>query len=219
MASSGSSAPMVSIGRSGEKTGSVTGRVWMRARPSRTSSNRRGPTPRNEYRPRRSPPSTDSRRYAGPPSSSRRNAPIGVSRSAGRVARRRIVSALAARRCACARLIGSSVVIAYGPRRIKTTFVSGTKGRAFRGATLVRRCRTLATDGPSRVSTATDRRCPFIAGALRRSLLTSAAYAASCSVRRLPGPFPRRRRSGSHQPPDLWVDVRRVLVPFTARYS
>ena len=32
-----------------------------------------------------------------------------------------------------------------------------------------------------------------------------------------PGAIPCRRRSGSHQPPDLWIDVRRVLVPFTAR--
>ena len=32
-----------------------------------------------------------------------------------------------------------------------------------------------------------------------------------------PGAIPCRRRSGSHQPPDLWFDVRRVLVPFTAR--
>ena len=32
-----------------------------------------------------------------------------------------------------------------------------------------------------------------------------------------PGAIPCRRRSGSHRPPDLWIDVRRVLVPFTAR--
>ena len=68
---------------------------------------------------------------------------MGVSRSAERVARRRIVSALAARRFACARLIGSPVVIAVGLGESRTTFVSGTKGRAFRGATLIRRCRTL----------------------------------------------------------------------------
>ena len=98
-------------------------------------------------------------------------------------------------------------------------FVSGTKGRAFRGATLIRRCRTCLTDGPAGLRLRDRRRSalPCIAGALRRSLLTSAARAASCSVRRLPGPFPRRRRSGSHRPPDLWVDSRRVLVPFTAR--
>ena len=72
-------------------------------------------------------------------------------------------------------------------------------------------------DGSSRVRDRCRSALPCIAGALRRSLLTSAARAASCSVRRLPGPFPRRRRSGSHHPPDLWVDARRVLVPFTAR--
>jgi hypothetical protein len=71
--------------------------------------------------------------------------------------------------------------------------------------------------GWSRVRDRCRSALPCIAGALRRSLLTSAARAASCSVRRLPGPFPRRRRSGSHHPPDLWVDARRVLVPFTAR--
>ena len=37
--------------------------------------------------------------------------------------------------------------------------VSGTKGRAFRGATLIRRCRTLLTDGPGLPPT--DRRCPI----------------------------------------------------------
>src|SRR3954454_19931118 len=87
----------------------------------------------------------------------------------------------------------------------ETTVRPGTKGRAFRGATLLRRCRTAVPDGPAAFP-----RCrsalPCIAGALRRSLLTSAAFAAPCSVRRLPGPFPRRRRSGSHQPPDLWID-------------
>ena len=64
---------------------------------------------------------------------------MGVSRSAGRVARSRIVSALAASRLVCARLIGSLVVIAVGLRIKKRPFVPGTKGRAFRGATLIRR--------------------------------------------------------------------------------
>ena len=67
---------------------------------------------------------------------------MGVSRSAGRVARSRIVSALAARRLACARLSGSAVLIAVGLENQETTFRPGTKGRAFRGATLIRRCRT-----------------------------------------------------------------------------
>ena len=51
----------------------------------------------------------------GPPSSRRSRAPIGVSRSAARVARNRIVSAELARRCACARLSGSAVVIRMSP--------------------------------------------------------------------------------------------------------
>ena len=62
IAASGSAAGRVSIGRSGAYSGTVTGRVWTRATPSRTSSRRRGPTPRKEYRPSRSPPSTDSSR-------------------------------------------------------------------------------------------------------------------------------------------------------------
>ena len=143
----------------------------------------------------------------------------GVSRSAGRVARSRIVSALAARRWACARLSGSAVVIAVGLGESRTTFVSGTKGRAFRGATLIRRCRTLVTDGSVACRRGHRSALPCIAGALRRSLLASAARAASRSVRRLPGPFPvvvvpartSRRVSGSTS--------RRVLVPFTARSS
>ena len=103
-------------------------------------------------------------------------------------------------------------------RESKTTFVSGTKGRAFRGATLIRRCRTLVTDGTG--SAAADRRCPLSLA------LCAGAYWRRSGVRRrspfgpeAPGSIPRRRRSGSHQPPDLWADVRRVLVPFTARCS
>ena len=131
---------------------------------------------------------------------------MGVSRSAGRVARSRIVSALAARRWACARLIGSAVVIAVGLGESRTTFVSGTKGRAFRGATLIRRCRTLVTDGRS-----ASPRSPIGAALYRwRSAPEPTGVRGS---RRLafgpeaPGSIPRRRRSGSHQPPDLWVDV------------
>ncbi len=48
IASSGSGASATSIGRSGVKSRTLTGRVWVRATPSRTSSSRRGPTPRNE---------------------------------------------------------------------------------------------------------------------------------------------------------------------------
>ena len=62
IARSGSGASTVWIGSSGSYRSTVTGRSWIRALPSRTSSSRRGPTPRNEYRPSRSPPSTDSSR-------------------------------------------------------------------------------------------------------------------------------------------------------------
>ena len=48
IAASGSPPSTVWKGRSGVYVGTVTGRVWMRASPSRTSSSRRGPTPRNE---------------------------------------------------------------------------------------------------------------------------------------------------------------------------
>ena len=116
------------------------------------------------------------------------------------------MSALAARRWACARLIGSAVVIAVGLGESRTTFVSGTKGRAFRGATLIRRCRTLVTDGRS-----TSPWSPIGAALYRwRSAPEPTGVRGS---RRLafgpeaPGSIPRRRRSGSHQPPDLWVDV------------
>ena len=116
------------------------------------------------------------------------------------------MSALAARRWACARLIGSAVVIAVGLGESRTTFVSGTKGRAFRGATLIRRCRTLVTDGRS-----ASPRSPIGAALYRwRSAPEPTGVRGS---RRLafgpeaPGSIPRRRRSGSHQPPDLWVDV------------
>ena len=90
------------------------------------------------------------------------------------MARSRIVSALAARRWVCARLIGSAVVIAVGLGNQERPFVSGTKGRAFRGATLIRRCRTLVTDGPVRFRGGRSA-LPCIAGALRRSLLAPAA--------------------------------------------
>jgi hypothetical protein len=108
------------------------------------------------------------------PSSRRRNAPIGVSRSAGRVARSRTVSAVAESRFAWPRLIGSALVIA-GLENQERPIVSGTKGRAFRGATLIRRCRTLVTGGRGGRPRLADRpwrsALPCIAGALRRSLL------------------------------------------------
>ena len=76
-------------------------------------------------------------------------------------------------------------------------------------------CRTLVTDGPG---------APLAIGAARYRWRSAPEptgsrrlVGARRSVRRLPGPFPAARRSGSHQPPDLCVDARRVLVPFTAR--
>ena len=112
------------------------------------------------------------------------------------------------------------------PRESRTTYRPGTKGRAFRGATLIRRCRTCVTggrgspcvrfaDGPWRSA------LPCIAGALRRSLLGGGsrcrAARRSRSVRRLPGPFAAAVAPGFHQPPGLSADARRVLVPFIAR--
>src|SRR5262245_4444796 len=71
---------------------------------------------------------------------------MGVSRSAGRVARNRMVSVFGARRLASVRLSGWSVLIALVPRESETTLRPGTQGRAFRGATLIRSCRTYVTD-------------------------------------------------------------------------
>src|SRR5687768_15004586 len=79
----------------------------------------------------------------------------------------------------------------------------GTKGRAFRGATLIRRCRTLVTDGSSTFVVA-DRRCP-VSLALCAGAYWRPRKPAWRSVRRLPGPFPvvvvpartSRRISGS----------------------
>ena len=129
------------------------------------------------------------------------------------------MSALAARRWACARLIGSAVDIGGGlgeskrPYRLRDERSCLPRCHPHSAMPHLRDRRACRSRLRDRCRSA----LPCIAGALRRSLLTSAAHAASCSVRRLPGPFPRRRRSGSHQPPDLWVDSRRVLVPFTAR--
>jgi hypothetical protein len=81
---------------------------------------------------------------------------------------------------------------------ITTTFRPGTKGRSFRGATHIRRCRSLADGSGSRVgglcgsphlspATPADRCCPLslalCAGAYWRAL------EARGSVRRLTGPF------------------------------
>ena len=80
-------------------------------------------------------------------------------------------------------------------------------------------CAALVTDGLGSV----DPLPPI--GAARYRWRSAPEPTGACSSRRLafgpeaPGSIPCRRRSGSHQPPDLWVDVRRVLVPFTARSS
>ena len=141
--------------------------------------------PRKLYRPSRSPPSTDSRRYAGPASSSRRKAPIGVSRSASRVARRRMVSALPTRRLASVRLSGSSVVIGLvaseavrrspaGSGESRTAYSSrGRKAVPSAVPPSFGVCRTRVTDGTAPDPLIHCRRSalPDIAGALRRSLL------------------------------------------------
>ena len=186
-----------------------TGRERVVAPPSRTSSMRRGSVPRNEYRPRRSPPSTDSRRYAGVPSSSARKTPIGVSRSASRVARSRTVSYSAARRLASAREIGSSMSVGNVVSRNRNDPSSpGTKGRAFRGATLFRLCRTHLY---RRGRLPADRRCP-----VSLALCAGAYLVASLGhlwVRRLTGAIHSRRHPGSHQVPGLCAGGASVTRP------
>src|SRR5688572_9015085 len=113
---------------------------------------------------------------------------MGVSRSAGRVARRRIVSALAAYRLACARLIGSAVLIA-GPRESRNDLtVPGRKvvpsavPPSFGDAALQ------VTDGP--VVGPGDRRCPLSLALCAGAYRLVPRMRPSRSVRRLPGPFP-----------------------------
>ena len=161
----------------------MTGRSWIRAiavahfeQPPRpdargTSTARAAPRPRPIRAGRRA-----SRRRRG--EGTRRS---GVSRSAARVARSNSVSALPASRFAWVRLSGSVIVtcgasggssprLRESPENQNDLSSSGTKGRAFRGATLIRQCRTFLTDGWS----FDDRSAlPAIAGALRRSLLGS----------------------------------------------
>jgi hypothetical protein len=111
------------------------------------------------------------------------------------------------------------------PRESRTTYRPGTKGRAFRGATLIRRCRTCVTGGRGSpcVRFADDpwrSALPCIAGALRRSLLGGSAVWFHSPVPfgpEAPGSIRRRRHPGFHQPPGLSADARRVLVPFIAR--
>ncbi len=130
------------------------------------------------------------------PSSRRRKAPIGVSRSAGRVARSRIVSALAVSRLAWLRLMGSGLVIA-GPRESRND--RSSPGRKVVPSAVPPSFGDAALVWPTARVVVRSRRArpwrsalPCIAGALRRSLLGGAgAFAArACrSVRRLPGPF------------------------------
>jgi len=75
----------------------------------------------------------------------------------------------------------------------------------------------LTDGGPGIPARLTRSALPAIAGALRRSLLDE--IAASPFGPEAPGSIHRCCRPGFHQPPGLWIDARRVLVPFIARYS
>ena len=122
------------------------------------------------------------RRGAGTRRSASRGPP-GAWRAAGSCRRS------AARRFASARLSGSAVVIAVGLGESKTTV------RLRDERSCLPRCHPHSAVPHSRdrrVGRCRHRRrsaLPCIAGALRRSLLASAARAAPRSVRRLPGPF------------------------------
>jgi hypothetical protein len=119
---------------------------------------------------------------------------MGVSRSAGRVARRSSVSALPARRFASVRLSGSFVVMSVASARPVRARESNTTSRPRDERSCLPRCHPHSamphsvTDGPSTDDPSpTDRRCPLslalCAGAyLPRPLPLR-------SVRRLPGPF------------------------------
>ena len=79
----------------------------------------------------------------------------------------------------------------YGPGIKNDLRPPGTKGRAFRGATLIRRLPHSLTDG--RPSRAADRRCPLSLALCAGAYLGFVACLprrARRSVRRLPGPFP-----------------------------
>ncbi len=119
------------------------------------------------------------------PSSRRRKAPIGVSRSAGRVARRRSVSALLASRLAWLRLSGSGVVIA-GPRESDTT------DRPRDERSCLPRCHphsAMPHSRDRRVGFPTDRRCPVSLALCAGAYLGDPVGGQFRSVRRLPGPF------------------------------
>ena len=159
------------------------------------------------------------------PSSRRRNAPIGVSRSAVRVARSRIVSAAAGEALGFGQAErvghrgpsfgGSSARGPSAPENQETTFVSRDERPCLpRCHPHSAVCRTL-TDG--RPCDRLDRRCPVSLALCAGAYLSSAAGAASRSVRWLPGPFAAAAIPASHQPPGLWIGARRVLVPIKAR--
>src|SRR5262245_36773647 len=187
----------------------------MRAWPSRTSSSFRGPTPRNEYRPSRSPPSTDSSRYAGVvPSSRRRKAPMGVSRSAARVARNSSVSAFEASRLAWVRLSGSLLVTMLR-LRLCSENRNDLPSRDERSSLPRSHPHSAMPHLPDRQMGAHRSALPCIAGALRRSLLRlrlAPAFRSGGSRVHSPPPPPR-----FPPPPRLSADARRVLVPFIAR--
>ena len=163
------------------------------------------------------------------PSSRRRKAPIGVSRSAVRVARSRIVSARAGEALGLGqaqrvghRGVRPSVARRLGSRRrprIKKRPSSHRDERSCLPRCHPRSavCRTL-TDGPSGCRHPIDRSAlPCIAGALRRSLLVVRGWRRLAFGPVAPGSIRRRRHPGSHQPPGLWNGARRVLVPIKAR--
>ena len=162
------------------------------------------------------------------PSSSRRNAPIGVSRSALRVARSRIVSAPPARRLASVRLSGSVIACpSFGgssarepaaPENQETTFISS--GRkvvpsavppSFGGVPHSDR-RTSRVSPPDRSIGAALYRWRSAPEPTCRPRLGRLAFGPVA-----PGSIRRRRHPGLHQPPGLWNGARRVLVPIKAR--
>ena len=164
--------------------------------PSRTSSRRRGPTPRKHSargarrpRPTRAGRPDRRRRAAGRPRSASRDRRH-ASRAAGWCRRcRRGASPRQAERVRGGH--GWSPPRRCGGRRaprIRTAVRPGTKGRAFRGATLIRRMPHSPDRRVGRGSvTVADRRCPVSLA------LCAGAYwggGARRSVRRLPGPFP-----------------------------
>ncbi len=68
-----------------------------------------------------------------------------------------------------------------------------------------------------RIRVLADRRCPVTLALCAGAYWDRGRFPARVPFGpEAPGSIRRRRRSGSHQPPDLCADARRVLVPFTA---